>query len=777
MWVQLRPHWLPRTVPVIILGVVYHPPNRNNKEGIKEITDHLITTIDHICSHQPQAGLLLCGDFNGLPLRPLLAAHPELKQIVKQPTRGSATLDIIITNLAQHYSSPRIIPPIGNSDHACVILQSGAQVAKQSSVKLPRRVIKYSMKRVFAVALAMQDWSAVLEAPTVEDKVDKFYSTVMSLVDSHFPVRLKTVQTNDKNWMTKRVQRAIESRQAEFKRHGKSPLWRSLRNKAKTVVRQAKNWYYRNHIQHLKSESPHKWWSCINKELGRSHGSGTRVTTHEQDDGHVAEKISQHFAEAWCVSQCLNMFPLPLTRSCPDLCSIGEVKVLLKATNPRKSCGPDNLPTWVLKEFAEDLAPVVTHVFNASYREGIVPVIWKSANVIPVPKSAGSSEVSNMRPVSLLPVLAKLLEKCVLKRLLPTLRAVIKDQYAYLRGSSTTIALVRMVHTWMSALDSRKPVLIRAVFADMSKAFDRVDHALLLQTVINLQISSGMSAWIHNYLKDRQQRVVANGETSSWRTLTSGVPQGGVISPYLLLLFMSTRRTVHPDTMNVGYADDVTLSRTLLALKADDDRSVEEETSNLDSWASEHRMTLNGGKSQLLQICFCRSVPEPPTLTLGGAPVPVVSSAKGLGFILDQGLTFNEQVNAMVTKASRRLHHLRLLTKQGMSVSDLIQVYLALVRPVLEYGHVLLVGCSKQQDQAIEKVQRRALRIISLGGRRSVPVLPTLRERRELAAVKLLKNMLNPEHPLHDLVPDVRPAGTGMSLRNSGGIRVRRMAE
>ncbi|KAI8516322.1 hypothetical protein Bbelb_049030 [Branchiostoma belcheri] len=230
---------------------------------------------------------------------------------------------------------------------------------------------------------------------------------------------------------------------------------------------------------------------------------------------------------------------------------------------------------------------------------------------------------------------------------------------------------------------------------------------------------------------------------------------------------------IHPDTMNVGYADDVTLSRTLLALKADDDRSVEEETSNLDSWASERRMTLNGGKSQLLQICFCRSVPEPPTLTLGGAPVPVVSSAKGLGFILDQGLTFNEQVNAMVTKASRRLHHLRLLTKQGMSVSDLIQVYLALVRPVLEYGHVLLVGCSKQQDQAIEKVQRRALRIISLGGRRSVPVLPTLRERRELAAVKLLKNMLNPEHPLHDLVPDVRPAGTGMSLRNSGGIRNR----
>ncbi|KAI8485924.1 hypothetical protein Bbelb_362450 [Branchiostoma belcheri] len=194
--------------------------------------------------------------------------------------------------------------------------------------------------------------------------------------------------------------------------------------------------------------------------------------------------------------------------------------------------------------------------------------------------------------------------------------------------------------------------------------------------------------------------------------------------------------------MNVSYADDITLSRTILALKANDDRSVEEESSNLDSWACEQKMTLNGKKSQLLQICFCRSVPVPPTLTLGGEPVPVVDSAKGLGFILDKGLTFDEQL------------------------------YTALVRPVLEYGHVLLVGCSEKQELSLERVQRRALKIISLGGRRNVPDLPTLRERRELAAVKLLKRMLSPDHPLHDLVPGARSDSTGRCLRNSGGITV-----
>ncbi|KAI8505430.1 hypothetical protein Bbelb_166190 [Branchiostoma belcheri] len=181
-------------------------------------------------------------------------------------------------------------------------------------------------------------------------------------------------------------------------------------------------------------------------------------------------------------------------------------------------------------------------------------------------------------------------------------------------------------------------------------------------------------------------------------------------------------------------------------------------------------MILNGSKSQLLQICFSKSAPIPPSITLGGQPVPSVGSAKGLGFILDRNLSFNEQVTAMTSKASRRLHYLRLLTKQGTSVTDLVQIYLALVRPVLEYCHVLLVGCGKEQEMAIERVQRRALRIISLGGRRSVPDLPTLKTRREEAAVHLFERMLRDDHPLNDLVPPTRSAATGLSLRNAERI-------
>ncbi|KAI8510564.1 hypothetical protein Bbelb_114800 [Branchiostoma belcheri] len=136
-----------------------------------------------------------------------------------------------------------------------------------------------------------------------------------------------------------------------------------------------------------------------------------------------------------------------------------------------------------------------------------------------------------------------------------------------------------------------------------------------------------------------------------------------------------TRSPVYICTLNVGYADDVSLSRSLHVAVANSDRAVEEEATQLDI-------------------------------------------------------------------------------------------------PVLEYGHVLLVGCNKEQERLIERVQRRALRIISLGGRREVPPLPTLKERREVAAVKLLKNMLDEGHPLHDLVPPVRKTATGRTLRNGAALTV-----
>ncbi|XP_035664579.1 uncharacterized protein LOC118408068 [Branchiostoma floridae] len=442
----------------------------------------------------------------------------------------------------------------------------------------------------------MTDWSPVYEAALVEEKVKTFYSLTMTLVNQHLPVKVSATRACDKKWMTEGVKRAIRKRAEEFKRHGKSARWKSLRNNVQTSIRHAKNWHYRNFIQTLKQEDPRKWWGAVNRELGRAQERSNSTTIEDVPDHEVAEVLNQYFSSAWCPGTSLHLFPLQCPTPCVDLCSIGEVKTLLKGLNPHKASDPDDLPTWTLKHYADDLAPVITHLFNASYEEGVVPSIWKAANVVPVPKSKGAANASEMRPVSLLPVAAKLMERCILKRLLPSITPAIRNQYAYLKGSSTVLAAIRMVHTWLSALDSRRRAAVLALFADMSKAFDRVNHSILLQRVNDVVTNPRMVAWIQNYLQGRTQRVVANGKVSEWRVLTSGVPQGGVLSPYLFLLFMSTRDVVHSDTLDVGYADDVGLSRSISLEKDRVDNSMREEALQLDSWAECNDMLLNGKK-------------------------------------------------------------------------------------------------------------------------------------------------------------------------------------
>ncbi|KAI8519279.1 hypothetical protein Bbelb_025360 [Branchiostoma belcheri] len=271
-------------------------------------------------------------------------------------------------------------------------------------------------------------------------------------------------------------------------------------------------------------------------------------------------------------------------------------------------------------------------------------------------------------------------------------------------------------------MDSKKPTLVRAFFAEMSKAFDRVDHAIPLHHVIDIQASPCMVTWIHSYLSGRRERVEVNGVASSWKEPTPGASQAVVKMVQSWLSALDSRdpvvvqalfadmskafdRVDHailiqriidtvPSPLMITWLHDYLRGRTQRVMAND----------KLSSWLalSNNNMLLNGKKSQALHISFSRNITVLPPFVLGGEAVPTTTVAKGLGFTFDDKLTWNDHIKSSVTKASSRLHYLRLLCKQGMDVDDLLQ------------------------------------------------------ERGELAAITLLKNMMKPEHPLHELVPPQR---------------------
>ena len=217
-----------------------------------------------------------------------------------------------------------------------------------------------------------------------------------------------------------------------------------------------------------------------------------------------------------------------------------EVQDILITLKPSKAPGPDGISPHVLKLTAKTISKPLTNLFNLSLQRGIFPDIWKQANVIPIFKKGDKSSPNINRPVSLLSSVGRVMEKCIFKHMFNYFRdydIIYKYQSGFLPGCSTTRHLVHLYHSISEAFD--KGLKVQMVFDDISKAFDKVWHAGLLFKLKNMEITEELLIWISNYLSDRQQRVVLQGESSCWADINAGVPQGSILGPLLFLIYIN----------------------------------------------------------------------------------------------------------------------------------------------------------------------------------------------------------------------------------------------
>ncbi len=198
-----------------------------------------------------------------------------------------------------------------------------------------------------------------------------------------------------------------------------------------------------------------------------------------------------------------DFFPLAKPTKTHELCSIGQIKQAFLRLDTRKARDPDDIPPWLLKNHAEDLAPVIAHLINTSYQVGILPTAWKKLIYAQSQRLLNQIKKSDWRPISLTSCISKIQERFVLKELMPTVLKEYNNQYAYLPKHSSTNALVNNIHTWLWETDSQQLTMVRLSLADMSKAFDRVDHTRLFQRLTTLNLCPQLLAWLFSYTTGR----------------------------------------------------------------------------------------------------------------------------------------------------------------------------------------------------------------------------------------------------------------------------------
>ena len=363
-----------------------------------------------------------------------------------------------------------------------------------------------------------------------------------------------------------------------------------------------------------------------------------------------------------------------------------EVEDILKILDTSKAIGPDLLNPRLLKEAASILKYPLCTLFNLSLTLSTFPSEWKYANVTPVFKKDCPSNLKNYRPISLISILAKVMERLVYKHIYNYLidnNLITSHQSGFTPGDSAVNQLLYITNEFGRALDEGKEV--RVVFCDISKAFDRVWHKGLLRKLESIGIRGSLLSWVKNYLSERKQRVVINNSTSSWRDINAGVPQGSILGPLLFIVFINDILTDINSTIKL-FADD-----TSLYLIVDDPQetaqTLNDDLVKLHAWSTKWLVNFNPQKTETMTISRKLNKPYQSNLIMNNTIISTVTEHKQLGLQLSDDGNWNKHIDMITKKAFSRVNLLRKF-KFILDRKTLETIYITFIKPLLEYADV-----------------------------------------------------------------------------------------
>ena len=415
----------------------------------------------------------------------------------------------------------------------------------------------------------------------------------------------------------------------------------------------------------------------------------------------------------------------------------------------------------MLKKCAETLQHPLYILFNESLKSSYFPTAWKLAHVVPIYKSGDKSLIQNYRPVSLLNIVSKVFEVLVYERIFSHVRNMISDsQHGFYSGRSTTTNLLNFSEYVYDAFDNRCQV--DTIYTDFSKAFDKVNHAILLSKLGKFGIHGSLLRWIKSYLLNRSQLVTVNACKSNVITVPSGVPQGSHLGPLFFLLFINDIGDYILHGRFLLYADDLKLF--LRIINIEDCHLLQQDLDSLLDWCNKNKLFFNFAKCVVNSYTKGRNVIIN-AYTLDGKPLARVSEFKDLGVWFDTSFTYILHIRKTINKCFQTLGFIRRVTVNFTDPSALFFLYNSMVRSLLEYACVVWSPYYGIHEHSLQRVQNKFLKFC---GFRNLQIqLQPLKLRRELFDIMYLYKILNNHVLCSNLLAKINLKSNGKQLRTN----------
>lgn len=713
--------------------------------------DHFIEYFENVLNfifEHKERKVIVCGDFNidtlvesaeSKEFVSLLQSY-HMRPFIREPTRvtyhSQTCLDNIISNIV--LNTPGVME-LGLSDHSLQYASLNVLIKRDHQVffKIVRNLKETNLQKL-SEQLLKSSWHEVYDGKDCNDSFNIFHDKLMMAFETYCPV-IKVrgdINKNNKSWLTPGIKTSCEKKRELFiqskvtKSPSKLKHYKKYSSILGKVIQRSKQMCNEKII--LSSNDKVKaTWNLINSHVTgkknvevRDYTGLTDNTNTANSNQHASDIFNTHFTNI-CSSSNIeqkniklpnfhqtSMFIKPV--NCEEL-----IKKIRNLKN-KKSCGYDGMSSIVIKHIAEAIQGPLLFLINKSLSDGVFPDRLKRAHVKPIHKRDNKLDVSKYRPISLLPVLSKLFEKTMADQLrifLCTQNILANEQFGFQKDMSTMDAIFEMTDYIAEALNKNENVM--TVLLDLSRAFDHVNHDVLLNILSRYGIRGKVNEWFLSYLGDRTQSVILpaldeNGVLhnieSSRQHIKAGVPQGSILGPILFLLYVNHLPSLTPNKV-ILFADDVSVffkfnrgDYTDLA------KTITESLENIINWFVSLNLSTNVEKTKLIHFRNYNTQVPHLDIKVGGKEVKSTPDAKLLGIYTDCNLNWKRHVDVLVGKLSSFCYALRSLLHISTKKAAL-QAYFAFFQSRVLYG--LAVWGGSTDINRVFVLQKRAIRIIN----------------------------------------------------------------